>query len=947
MLPMWKHIVSELFFILLFARLYPAEDVMNVICDVAMKRSFQLQLAGPLEDDQSHIVSANNIDICTKECCDDTSCDVAVFVYHNQFCMLIDCPPDSSIEDGPCRSYTADSENVASYAQGYNTTLIYIKQRAENKMSTSTPPTVSPSTSTSSSSVISTTITTTTVAEKIISVHVTGVTEIQLPQDSVDLQVHVDETPEKPSGFKYEWELIDHPVDFNGKQTMHGDTLSLSTLTAGAYQFKVTVTDTNAHGIGYVNVTVLEPLRVNEAPVAVISPDTQILTLPIDTTVLDGSSSHDDAKIVSYHWEMQSSPLQAAEGQVQFEDDQPFLQLSKLVVGDYQFELTVTDSDGVTNSTTASLTVKEKIDHKPIAYAGSNQLIHLPQDSLTLCGNGSTDDWGIVEYKWSFLPDKIQAVDMQGARTMCVHLSHLIAGEYTFLLTVTDASEQEDTAQVTVTVLPESNHPPVAEAGDNPHLILPMGGGEIEAHLDGSKSIDDKGVKGVQWRQTSGPSSTIQTPNSLTTIVGGISETGNYVYTLTVTDEEGASASDDVTVTVDEELPPEADAGPDVVIQLPDDVVTLDGSNSHDNYGIQSYLWTRDVTSPAVGRVLHSSEREKVLWVAGLTQGKYIFHLTVTNVRGKQSTDAVLVSVLPDPLLSYLVELHMEVSPKSFAQKDKDLAMKQISLLLGLTDEDNLIVRSIYPERHTGDLVLTFTVELENGEKLDATHIVEVLRAKLQSEVSIVDVNIKLVDTYVCKNNCSGHGQCRYKECICDVFWMENFFRLYFGDGVRNCDWSVLYVVIVICVLVIVVGSLLYCIAWKLLRRKKVKQSKRRRRNYSPLHTEDADNLILKRNGITRKNGFNKQNSSFRTTSLMRSMTSSSSAEEDHTLYEKRKLISGPPKRTRAKQKSKQHFSPLIEYEGFDQGEYGDGFDGKGLDKGVSLRGVGSSEEIM
>ena len=38
-----------------------------------------------------------------------------------------------------------------------------------------------------------------------------------------------------------------------------------------------------------------------------------------------------------------------------------------------------------------------------------------------------------------------------------------------------------------------------------------------------------------------------------------------------------------------------------------------------------------------------------------------------------------------------------------------------------------------------------------------------------------------------CRNTCSGRGRCHYKYCECDTFWMENFLRVYAGDGVRNC----------------------------------------------------------------------------------------------------------------------------------------------------------------
>lgn len=76
--------------------------------------------------------------------------------------------------------------------------------------------------------------------------------------------------------------------------------------------------------------------------------------------------------------------------------------------------LTVVDSDGATNSTTASLTVNKAVDYPPVANAGPNQVITLPQNSITLFGNQSTDDHGITSYEWSLSPSsKGKVVEMQ------------------------------------------------------------------------------------------------------------------------------------------------------------------------------------------------------------------------------------------------------------------------------------------------------------------------------------------------------------------------------------------------------------------------------------------------------------------------------------------------------------------------------------------------------
>lgn len=75
--------------------------------------------------------------------------------------------------------------------------------------------------------------------------------------------------------------------------------------------------------------------HINTPPVAVISPSSQTVKLPNSGAVLDGSSSSDDDKIVSWHWELQQGPL----GYQPHLQDTSTLQLDNLVVpGNYTFK---------------------------------------------------------------------------------------------------------------------------------------------------------------------------------------------------------------------------------------------------------------------------------------------------------------------------------------------------------------------------------------------------------------------------------------------------------------------------------------------------------------------------------------------------------------------------------------------------------------------------------
>ncbi len=113
-------------------------------------------------------------------------------------------------------------------------------------------------------------------------------------------------------------------------------------------------------------------------------------------------------------------------------------------------------------------------------------------------------------------------------RTPILQLSAMQEGDYTFQLTVTDSSGQQDTAQVTVIVQPgiflntehsdshlflkllfvlehsvceippENNKPPVADAGPDKELTLPVD----RTTLDGSKSSDDQKIATYHWTKT-------------------------------------------------------------------------------------------------------------------------------------------------------------------------------------------------------------------------------------------------------------------------------------------------------------------------------------------------------------------------------------------------------------------------------------------------------------
>uniref|UniRef100_A0A668ACV5 KIAA0319 like n=1 Tax=Myripristis murdjan TaxID=586833 RepID=A0A668ACV5_9TELE len=630
--------------------------------------------------------------------------------------------------------------------------------------------------------------------------------EVTLPRNEVELNAFVVPAEKPGTNYAFDWRLITHPKDYSGEmEGKHSKTLKLSKLTVGLYEFEVTVDGDGAHGEGYVNVTVKPEPRVNKPPVAVVSPKFQEISLPTSSTVIDGSQSTDDDKVVAWHWEEVKGPLR----EEKVSADTQILTLTSLVPGNYTFSLTVTDSDGAQSSTQATLSVNKAKDYRPVANAGPNQVITLPHNSITLNGSQSTDDHEPLAFEWSLSPEsKGKVVEMQGVRTPTLQLSAMQEGDYTFQLTVTDSAGQQDTAQVTVIVQPENNKPPVADAGPEKELTLPVD----RTTLDGSKSTDDQKIATYHWKQTKGPDGVkLENADSAVATVTGL-EVGEYEFTLTVTDERKLQSTDTVTVIVREELdqPPVAHVVSSQPISLPLRTASLDGSHSQDDKGGVSYLWTRDDSSPAAGDVLNNSDRQAVLFLGNLVEGKYSFTLTVTDSKGQTSTDRGSVEVKPGT--RDLVELILEVSVSQVTHRQRDMLLRQVGVLLGVLDSD-IIVREISAfNEHSTRLV--FLVSGGPGRPpLSGRSVAMGLRNKLRKQKNdFLIFKARRVDTVICQLNCSSHGECDSftRRCVCHPFWMENFIRAQLGDAESNCEWSVLYVTITSFMIVVAIATVVW-----------------------------------------------------------------------------------------------------------------------------------------
>jgi len=268
------------------------------------------------------------------------------------------------------------------------------------------------------------------------------------------------------------------------------------------------------------------------------------ITLPQNTATLNGSASYDmTGKIVSYSWTYVGGPstfiISGANSAI--------ANLSGLMAGTYTFKLTVKDNDSLSAAAIVTITVNPAIHMPPVANAGKDITITLPVDTTTLNGSGSYDSGGVIKsYVWTLISGPT-AYTLVGSNVVQASLSGLVAGTYTFQLTVTDNYGISSSSTVTVTVKPEPEIPPVANAGADTSITLPAD----SAYLDGRSSYSPVGkIISYQWQELAGPMQyQIENASASLSLVNGL-VAGNYLFELTVTGDNGLQSTSKVQVTV-------------------------------------------------------------------------------------------------------------------------------------------------------------------------------------------------------------------------------------------------------------------------------------------------------------------------------------------------------------------------------------------------------------
>ncbi len=279
----------------------------------------------------------------------------------------------------------------------------------------------------------------------------------------------------------------------------------------------------------------------------------------------------------------------------------PLVSHSYAQAGSYTLKLTVTDKDGGQGSDTA--TVQVGAVNQPPTAAISGPASGKVGETLNFSGSGSSDgDGNIVNYAWDF-------GDSATASGVGASHAYAAAGSYQVTLTVTDNGGLTASAHHTVQVS-AVNQPPTAVIGGPASGQV---GQTLNFNSSGSSDADGH-IVGYAWAFGDGAT------GRGARVSHAYAVAGSYQVTLTVTDNDGLTASASHTVQVSApNQPPLAVIGGPATAQVGQEVI-FDGSGSSDPEGAPlTHAWDFGDGVTGSGQTITHTYQHAATYTATLT----------------------------------------------------------------------------------------------------------------------------------------------------------------------------------------------------------------------------------------------------------------------------------------------------------------------------------------
>jgi len=420
----------------------------------------------------------------------------------------------------------------------------------------------------------------------------------------------------------YEWDLDD---DGNYDDAT-GTIPSYSEAEDGTYSISLRVTDDD----GATDTTTNDVVVENRVPTADFdySPTSPKIGESIS---FDGTLSSDsDGSISTYEWDWTSDGTYEGTG------SNPSHSYGS--PGSYDVTLRVTDNDGATDTYNETVSVTDQTNPVIDSASPADNTVFNTQ-TITIDGSFS-DNYELSSYTLDIDTSQVDSGSLTGTSdTVSYNTGTLSYGTHTYTWTIEDSAGNTDTLQRTF----EVNEPPTASATASPD---PASLGETIT-LDGTGSTDDGTISTYEWDTDN--DGTYEVTGDTTTV--SESSPGDYTYTLKVTDDDGGTDTDSVTVTVEDQTNPSvANLAPTGRITTNSPSITADLS---DNYQLKN--WTLDFdgnyeASASLSGTTGSIDYE----VGGLNDGQtYSYTLTVEDTAGNTETQTETFTVNDAPVASY------------------------------------------------------------------------------------------------------------------------------------------------------------------------------------------------------------------------------------------------------------------------------------------------------
>jgi len=268
-------------------------------------------------------------------------------------------------------------------------------------------------------------------------------------------------------------------------------------------------------------------LGLNTAPTANFTLSTSYGESPLEVSFDASNSTDSDGVIAKYDWFINDTLFTSVGSNAPVSYTFP--------EGQHTIKLIVTDNRGLTASTEKMITVTAPAPKIPpiAAFTVSANTGEAPF-SVTLDASTSTDDGSITDYNWTISDGRIKS----GRK---ITLAFNSAGTYTINLAVVDNQgvQSTDIAQETI-IVTEAIPDPLA-----PTAVMKITAIEgLTVYVDGSQSTDSDGSI-IEYAWTVGDKVIFDKTTPFSFDIEG-----EYVISLTVTDDDGLSHTTQETVSV-------------------------------------------------------------------------------------------------------------------------------------------------------------------------------------------------------------------------------------------------------------------------------------------------------------------------------------------------------------------------------------------------------------